>query len=80
MAPETLRAMTQSMHHRGPDDEGFHLAEGIAIGVRRLSIMDVADGHQPLWNPEGTVIAAQNGELYNYRAVRAELEGRGLFF
>ena len=77
VAPETLRAMTQSMRHRGPDDEGFHLAEGIAIGVRRLSIMDVADGHQPMWNPEGTVIAAQNGELYNYRAVRAELEGRG---
>ncbi len=51
VAPETLRAMTQSMHHRGPDDEGFHLAEGIAIGVRRLSIMDVADGHQPMWNP-----------------------------
>ena len=80
MAPETLRAMTQSMHHRGPDDEGFHLAEGIAIGVRRLSIMDVADGHQPMWNSAGTVIAAQNGELYNYRAVRAELEGRGHSF
>jgi asparagine synthase (glutamine-hydrolysing) len=69
--------MLHSIRHRGPDDEGVHIAEGIAIGVRRLSIMDVADGHQPMWNDRATVIAAQNGELYNYRSVRSDLEARG---
>jgi asparagine synthase (glutamine-hydrolysing) len=69
--------MLHSIRHRGPDDEGIHLTNAIAIGVRRLSIVDVADGHQPMWNDRGTVVAAQNGELYNYQSVRSDLEARG---
>jgi asparagine synthase (glutamine-hydrolysing) len=65
------------MRHRGPNDEGYHLDDGIAIGVRRLSIVDVDGGHQPMSNESGSVVAAQNGELYNHRAVRGELEAAG---
>ena len=72
--------MTNAMLHRGPDDEGYHIGKGIAIGVRRLSIVDVIGGHQPMANESATVIAAQNGELYNQSAVREELEAAGHAF
>ncbi len=68
-----IEAMTDSMTHRGPDDRGVHAGLGIAIGARRLSIIDVAAGHQPLANEEGTVWAAQNGELYNHLELRTDL-------
>lgn len=74
---ETLRGMTATMRHRGPDDEGFHVDEGIAIGVRRLSIVDVGGGHQPMTNESGGIVAAQNGELYNHDELRRELERAG---
>ncbi len=77
---ETIRAMTETMHHRGPDDDGYHIGDGVAIGVRRLSIVDVEGGHQPIANERGTVIAAQNGELYNQQDVREELEAAGFVF
>ncbi len=80
LSAETLRAMTDAMHHRGPDDDGYHIDDGIAIGVRRLSIVDVSGGHQPMTNERGTVVAAQNGELYNQEAVRRQLEARGSTF
>ena len=63
---DRLDAMTDAMTHRGPDDRGIYRAPGIAIGVRRLSIVDVAGGHQPVTNEDSTVVAAQNGELYNH--------------
>ena len=72
-----IEAMTDSMTHRGPDDRGIHGGPGIAIGARRLSIIDVAAGHQPLANEDGTVWAAQNGELYNHLEVRADLLDEG---
>jgi len=72
-----IDAMTDSMTHRGPDDRGIHAAPGVAIGARRLSIVDVAAGHQPLANEDGRVWAAQNGELYNHLELRAELAGAG---
>ena len=65
------------MIHRGPDDFGVHLSDGVAIGARRLSIIDVRGGHQPLSNENGTVWATQNGELYNHRELRRELEQAG---
>ncbi len=68
-----IEAMTDSMTHRGPDDRGVPRGPGIAIGARRLSIIDVAAGHQPLANEDGTVWAAQNGELYNHLELRADL-------
>jgi asparagine synthase (glutamine-hydrolysing) len=72
-----IETMTDSMVHRGPDDRGIHAAPGIAIGARRLSIIDVAAGHQPLSNEDGSVWAAQNGELYNHLELRADLVDDG---
>ena len=69
--------MTDSMTHRGPNDRGTHLAPGIALGARRLSIVDVADGHQPFSNEDGRVWGAQNGELYNHATIREELRADG---
>lgn len=71
--PATLDRMTDVMTHRGPNDRGTYLAPGIALGVRRLSIIDVAGGHQPVSNEDGNVWAVQNGELYNHLALRETL-------
>jgi asparagine synthase (glutamine-hydrolysing) len=73
LPPDVLARMTDVMSHRGPDDRGLHEEPGIALGARRLSIIDVAGGHQPFANEDGTVWGAQNGELYNHDALRAEL-------
>jgi asparagine synthase (glutamine-hydrolysing) len=73
LPPEVLARMTDAMSHRGPDDRGLHEEPGIALGARRLSIVDVAGGHQPFANEDGTVWGAQNGELYNHDALRDEL-------
>ena len=72
-----LQAMCDVMRHRGPDDEGFHVAPGVAIGMRRLSIIDLSTGHQPISNEDGTVWVVFNGEIYNYRELRRELEAAG---
>lgn len=69
--------MLEALVHRGPDDEGTHAHGPIAFGTRRLSIIDVEGGHQPLSNEDGTVWAALNGEIYNYRELRTELLSRG---
>jgi asparagine synthase (glutamine-hydrolysing) len=74
---ETLDWMTDLMTHRGPDDRGTHLGEGVALGARRLSIVDVAGGHQPIANEDGLVWAVQNGELYNHQEIRDELARKG---
>ena len=76
VSPETLDRMTDLMTHRGPDDRGVYLGDGVAIGVRRLSIVDVAGGHQPVTNETGTVWAAQNGELYNHEELRTRTLAR----
>ena len=65
--------MVETLIHRGPDDDGFLTAPGVALGMRRLSIIDVAGGHQPMKNEDGTVAVVQNGEIYNFRQLRAEL-------
>jgi asparagine synthase (glutamine-hydrolysing) len=75
-----LDRMTSTLVHRGPDSEGAHLDDGIALGFRRLSIVDLATGDQPLWNEAGTVVVVCNGELYNHRELRAGLEERGHVF
>jgi asparagine synthase (glutamine-hydrolysing) len=74
---DVLGHMTQAMVHRGPDDSGFHQAPGIALGVRRLSIIDVPGGHQPIANEDGSVVVAFNGEIYNHQALRSRLERQG---
>jgi asparagine synthase (glutamine-hydrolysing) len=69
--------MTACIRHRGPDDEG-HFVEGDAgLGMRRLSIIDVVGGHQPIANEDGSLLIVFNGEIYNYRALRDQLLGRG---
>ena len=72
----TVRRMTDAIRHRGPDDEGDFAADGIAFGMRRLSIIDVRTGHQPIWSERGVGIVF-NGEIYNYRSLRLALEQRG---
>ncbi len=72
-----LRAMLATLVHRGPDDEGVYLDDRVALGTRRLSILDVPGGHQPLSNEDGTVWAALNGEIYNYKELHRDLEARG---
>lgn len=75
--PALLPAMARVTVHRGPDDEGFHADGPCAIGMRRLSIIDLAGGHQPLSNAEGTLWLVCNGEIYNFRELRQELEALG---
>jgi asparagine synthase (glutamine-hydrolysing) len=75
--PRTLDAMMTIMAHRGPDDHGQHLAGSVGFGHRRLSIVDLAGGHQPLSNEDGSVWIAFNGEIYNHAELRVELEAAG---
>lgn len=74
-----VRSMCAALRHRGPDDEGVHTdpPSGVCIGARRLAIMDLAGGHQPLANEDGTVWTAFNGEIYNHRKLREDLQARG---
>lgn len=72
-----LQAMCGTIRHRGPDDEGRYIGPGIALGMRRLSIIDVAGGRQPVANEDATVRAVFNGEIYNYRQLRRQLEREG---
>jgi asparagine synthase (glutamine-hydrolysing) len=69
--------MCQVIRHRGPDDEGIHVEPGVALGMRRLSIIDLSTGHQPIHNEDRTVWTVFNGEIYNYRELRKELEAAG---
>jgi asparagine synthase (glutamine-hydrolysing) len=75
-----LSAMGQLTQHRGPDDEGMHIDGPCGIAMRRLSIIDLAGGHQPLSNADQTLWLVCNGEIYNFRELRAELEAKGYHF
>src|SRR6266576_4741347 len=75
--PEIVRRMTDSIAHRGPDDEGYFFSGRLGLGFRRLSIIDLAGGHQPMSDSEETVWLIFNGEIYNYRELRAELQSEG---
>lgn len=74
---QVLREMCQVIAHRGPDDEGFYSAEQIGLGMRRLSIIDLVTGHQPVSNEDGTIWLVFNGEIYNYKGLHADLENKG---
>jgi len=75
-----LAQMCNVIEHRGPDDEGFFVEDGVALGMRRLSIIDLFTGHQPISNEDGMVWIVFNGEIYNYRELRDDLIGRGHTF
>lgn len=77
---ETLVRMNESQHHRGPDEGGLHLAPGIGLGHRRLSIIDIATGQQPLYNEDGSVVVVYNGEIYNFQELIPELAALGHVF
>jgi asparagine synthase (glutamine-hydrolysing) len=74
---ETLRSMSAQLAHRGPDSAGEHVDGGVALAARRLSILDLEHGDQPIANEDGTCVVVQNGEIYNYPELRRELERAG---
>ena len=77
---DVLRRMRDTMVHRGPDDEGLFISGNVGLGHRRLSIVDLSGGHQPMANADETIWITYNGELYNFRELRAEMEARGHAF
>ncbi len=78
--PGLIRAMMDTIRHRGPDDEGLHMGSEVGLGFVRLSIIDLSSGHQPLSNENGTVWIVFNGEIYNYRELRSFLLSKGHVF
>jgi asparagine synthase (glutamine-hydrolysing) len=72
-----VRGMAASIAHRGPDDDGFYVRGNVGLGMRRLSVIDVAEGRQPMTNEDGTLHVVYNGEIYNYRELRRELASSG---
>lgn len=77
ICPELLQRMTDQLTHRGPDEGRFHRQPGLGLGFRRLAIIDLAGGQQPIFNEDGSVVLVCNGEIYNYRALRDGLRDRG---
>src|SRR5450755_1508915 len=73
----TIHRMCQTIIHRGPDDEGVYVKDGVGLGIRRLSIIDLSGGRQPIHNEDKTVWVVFNGEIYNFRELRADLERAG---
>jgi len=74
---EAVTRMSGRLVHRGPDDDGFFCEGPVALAARRLSIIDLTGGHQPIENEDGSAVVVQNGEIYNYRELKRELAGRG---
>lgn len=77
--PSLLSRMNDSQYHRGPDDSGIHTEPGVGLGHRRLSIIDLAGGHQPLFNEDNSVAVVYNGEIYNFQALARELQANHQF-
>src|SRR5260221_13674575 len=77
---ELAGRMCAAMAHRGPDEDGSVHLDGVTLGMRRLSIIDLEGGHQPIHNEDSRIWVVQNGEIYNHLALRAELEALGHAF
>src|ERR1041385_4482385 len=80
VARSVLEQMNQTIVHRGPDDAGFFVSENLGVAMRRLSIIDLKTGDQPVTNEDRTLWMVYNGEMYNYQELRRSLEGRGHVF
>src|SRR5215210_3799633 len=80
VAESDVLRMCNAIAHRGPDDWGTFVEGGVGLGMRRLSIIDLAGGHQPLTNEDGSVVIVFNGEIYNFEALHADLVARGHVF
>lgn len=76
----TLRKMNEVIHHRGPDDTGFYIDSNVMLGQSRLSIIDLKTGRQPIYNEDHSIVIVYNGEIYNFRELRKELEAKGHSF
>src|SRR5690242_18219477 len=76
----TVRLMCDRIRHRGPDDEGYYVEGGCGLGMRRLSVIDLNTGHQPISNEDRTVWVVFNGEIYNHHELREHLTQRGHIF
>ncbi len=74
---ETIKKMNEAIYHRGPDDEGYFVENNVALGVRRLSIIDLFHGHQPIYNENRMILIIFNGEIYNFKELRISLERNG---
>lgn len=72
-----LRRMNTALTHRGPDGEGYHVEAGLGLAHRRLAIIDLQGGQQPIYNEDGSILVVFNGEIYNYKSLRCELESKG---
>src|SRR5262245_60240598 len=75
--PALLRTMCDAIRRRGPDDDGYFVQNNVGIGMRRLSIIDVSTGHQPIFNEDEDLAIVFNGEIFNYRPLQEELKARG---
>src|SRR5271168_2254678 len=80
VSPALVKAMADTISHRGPDDEGYYRSGPLGLGFRRLSIIDLNTGHQPISNEDGTVWIVFNGEIYNYKELRDRLQAKGHVF
>lgn len=77
---DVLTRMMNRIIHRGPDSAGMHISDGVALGFRRLSIRDLNNGDQPMYNEDKTLVVTFNGEIYNYKELREDLEAKGHIF
>lgn len=75
--PEIIKKMNQEIHHRGPDEEGYYFNDGVAFGSKRLSIIDLTGGKQPIFNEDKSIVVVFNGEIYNFQSLREELINKG---
>jgi asparagine synthase (glutamine-hydrolysing) len=80
VSPDLVRAMADTIAHRGPDDDGYYFSGAVGLGFRRLAIIDLTTGHQPLSNEDGTVWIVFNGEIYNFLELREFLQAKGHIF
>src|ERR1700682_674295 len=72
-----IHRMCEAIVHRGPDDEGIFVKDGVGLGMRRLSIIDLAGGHQPIFNEDKSISIVFNGEIYNFQELYSQLQARG---
>ena len=75
--PEAVAAMCDAQIHRGPDAAGFHVEKNVVLGARRLAIIDVAHGNQPIYSEDRSIAVVSNGEIYNFEELRSQLVDRG---
>src|SRR5262245_27911589 len=78
--PDLLRRMADAIAHRGPDSAGYHLEGAVGLGHRRLSIIDLSAGDQPMYNEDRSLVAIFNGEIYNFHDLRQQLQAHGHVF